>query len=127
MYADEDLFNTVIKITDTANRAGHRTPPQWNTSLEAKLSILPHLPKMKLRVVGSLFKHGDATDDELEDRLAMSHQSLSACRRGCVKDGLVIPTGCKRPTRTGRKANIWCLTTHGKNVWLHLDEADAHR
>ena len=103
-----DLFDTIVEIVNTAN-----TPIQWDTSAEAKRSIKPHLPKMKAKVLKSLFQDGDGTDDELEQRLGMSHQSLSACRRGCVKDGLVDPTGRTRPTRSGRSANIWTINEKG--------------
>ena len=85
-------------------------PVMIDTSAEAKKSIQPHLSKMKQRVVTSLRVDGDATDDELEQRLGMTHQSLSACRRGCVKDELVAPTGKTRPTRSGRRANVWTVT-----------------
>jgi hypothetical protein len=88
----------------------YEQPVKVDTSAEARKSIQPHLSKMKQRVLLSLHLDGDATDDELEQRLNMSHQSLSACRRGCVKDELVAPTGKTRPTRSGRKANVWTVT-----------------
>jgi len=55
----------------------------------------------------------DLTDDELEQTLDMRHQTVSACRRGLVKAGLVNATGDTRPTRSGRQANVWCLTMDG--------------
>ncbi len=54
-----------------------------------------------------------ATDDELEQRLEMRHQSVSSCRRGCVKKGWVVPTGKMKRTRSGRFANVWELTVAG--------------
>lgn len=53
------------------------------------------------------------TDDELEQVLDMRHQSVSSCRRGCVKKEWVTPTGEMRPTRSGRMANVWELTVAG--------------
>ena len=97
----DDLFTTAEK------------PTQWDTSALARRSIAPHLGKMKLKVLHSLHNVGNATDDELEQRLEMSHQSLSACRRGCVKEELVHPTGDTRPTRSGRSANVWTITELG--------------
>ena len=115
-----DLFNTIEKIVDDRNLnkfqkslALDDKPTQWDTSAEAKMSIAPHMSKMKARVLLPLQADGDATDDELEQRLGMSHQSLSACRRGCVKDDLVHPTGKTRPTRSGRSANVWTITEAG--------------
>jgi len=55
-----------------------------------------------------------ATDDELEQRLEMRHQSVSSCRRGCVINEWVEPSGDMRQTRSGRLANVWQLTVAGK-------------
>ena len=76
------------------------------TSVEAHRSVQEHLPKMKDRVL-SVISTRESTDDELEIITGMSHQSLSACRRGLVKDGLVEASGKKRPTRSGRDAQVW--------------------
>lgn len=54
------------------------------------------------------------TDDALEIKLEMRHQTVSACRRGLVKKDLVVPTGDTRPTRSGRKANVWECTELGR-------------
>jgi len=53
------------------------------------------------------------TDDEMEVSMKMRHQTVSACRRGLVKKELVVPSGDTRPTRSGRKANVWELTQAG--------------
>jgi len=103
-----DLFDTIVKIVDTTNK-----PIQWDTSSEARRSVAPHIGKMMARILSSLQEHGNATDDELEQRLDMTHQSLSACRRGCVKKKFVQPTGKTKPTRSGRSANIWTITERG--------------
>ena len=76
------------------------------TSVEAHRSVKEHLPKMKSNVLAVLSTR-ESTDDELEMITGMTHQSLSACRRGLVKEGLVEATGKKRPTRSGRAAQIW--------------------
>ncbi len=80
--------------------------PSRKTSNEAHNSVKPHLTEMKWKVL-SLIKTRESTDDELEMLTGMSHQSLSACRRGLVKDGLVEATGDRRPTRSGRAAQVW--------------------
>ena len=110
----KDLFDNLSK------------PYQLDTSAEAKRSIAPHLGKMKSRVLRSLHVDGNATDDELEQRLEMSHQSLSACRRGCVKDELVQATGKSRPTRSGCSANIWTITELGI-VKLYCGDKNENR
>jgi predicted transcriptional regulator len=76
------------------------------TSNDAHDSVKEHLPKMKDQVL-SVISTRESTDDELEIITGMSHQSLSACRRGLVKDGLVEASGKKRPTRSGRAAQVW--------------------
>ena len=80
--------------------------PSKKTSVEAHQSVKEHLPKMKDRVL-NVISTRESTDDELEMITGMSHQSLSACRRGLVKDGLVEATGKKRKTRSGRAAQVW--------------------
>ena len=96
-------------------------PKKVNTSKMAYNSVKPHISKMKRRVLTSLHKFGNACDDILEQRLGMSHQSLSACRRGCVKDGFVEATGDTGHTRSGRKANIWRITPEGI-IALRIDD-----
>ena len=49
------------------------------------------------------------TDDELEVRLALLHQTASARRRALVQKGLIVDSGETRPTRSGRKATVWVL------------------
>ena len=76
------------------------------TSVDAHDSVKEHLPKMRDRIL-NVISTRESTDDELEMITGMSHQSLSACRRGLVKDGLVEATGKKRKTRSGRAAQVW--------------------
>jgi len=67
--------------------------------------------------------HCRATDDELEVKLEMRHQTVSACRRGLVKKDLVVPTGDTKPTRSGRKANVWECTQQGRDrIGKYLDK-----
>jgi hypothetical protein len=65
------------------------------------------------KILLELYERG-MTDDELEVTLKMRHQTVSACRRGLVIKDLVVPTGDTRPTRSGRKANVWEVTEIGK-------------
>jgi hypothetical protein len=83
-----------------------------DTSKEAYKSILPHLSGMKARVLQAI-RNSPSTDDNLEMLLDMRHQSLSACRRHLVKDGLVEESGDYLPTRSGRKARVWRITEKG--------------
>jgi hypothetical protein len=47
------------------------------------------------------------TDDELEQTLARSHQSVSATRNGLMNDGLIVDSGQRRKTRYGNEAIVW--------------------
>ena len=78
------------------------------TSNAAYESIKPHKSSMKYRILKFL-EERESTDDEMEMALGMSHQTLSSCRRALVKDGLVEATGDKRPTRSGRLAQVWTI------------------
>tara|TARA_Y100000310_G_C19997724_1_gene497013 strand:- start:32 stop:421 length:390 start_codon:yes stop_codon:yes gene_type:complete len=67
--------------------------------------------------------HCKQTDDSLEVKLEMRHQTVSACRRGLVKKELVEATGDTKPTRSGRKANVWECTRQGiDRVGMLLDK-----
>ena len=48
-----------------------------------------------------------ATDEELERRLNMKHQTVSARRRELVLMGRVKDSGVRRRTTSGRKAVVW--------------------
>lgn len=86
--------------------------PLWNasrqTSHEAYESVKPTLTSIRLRIADALAV-ADRTDDEMEVLTGLRHQTLSATRRGMVKDGLVEPTGDRRKTRSGRSAQVWRL------------------
>lgn len=80
------------------------------TSREAAESIKPdigRLEKLVLNAIRARGKHG-ATDDEIEQATQLSHQTTSARRRGLVIKRLVIADGeHRRPTRSGRNAQVW--------------------
>ena len=82
--------------------------PSRQVSRAAFESIKPELSRIRLQIA-SLLREGELTDDELEERLGMRHQTVSATRRGMVKDGYVEATGDRRPTRSGRSAQVWRL------------------
>ena len=71
--------------------------------------------RVKQRVLEALYESPD-TDDGLERCLGLSHQSVSAARRGCVKSGLVVWTGRTAPTRYGNQANVWRLTADARET-----------
>lgn len=48
-----------------------------------------------------------ATCDDLELRLGLSHQTVSAAIATMMKQGMIIDSGEKRKTRTGRTARVY--------------------
>jgi len=80
------------------------------TSLWARMSV--DAMSIQQKILCEL-KITPATDDELEQRLEMRHQTVSSCRCGCVKKEWVQPSGETRPTRSGCLANVWELTATG--------------
>lgn len=49
------------------------------------------------------------TDDEMEVATGLRHQTLSATRRGLSKEGLIVDSGKRRKTRSGRNAIVWVI------------------
>lgn len=47
------------------------------------------------------------TDDELEQQLGRSHQSVSATRNTLMRKGLIDASGITRKTRSGNEAIVW--------------------
>lgn len=62
------------------------------------------------------------TDDELEARLHRPHTTVSSARNWLGEAGWIEDTTFTRPTRAGRPAVIWNLTTA---AWRHLAEQVA--
>lgn len=57
-----------------------------------------------------------ATDAEIERGLGMRHQTASARRNELVKLGLVVDSGQRRPTPSGRPAIVWRRVSPGQKV-----------
>jgi len=107
MFTEQNDFRKKYYDNNLDNQKGVMQP----TSIEALKSI----DRMSImeKVLCEL-KILQSTDDEMELRMGLRHQTLSSCRRQCVKKEWVVATGKKRPTRSGRNANVWELTDEGK-------------
>lgn len=79
------------------------------TSLAAAQRIAPYIPALEARVLEALRAAGEhgATDKELEAATGLAHETCSARRRWCVLRGLVVDSGLRRPTPSGRAAVVW--------------------
>lgn len=80
-----------------------------DTSRKAAESIAPSaaiMREMVFKIIKRAGEHG-MTCDELEVILRMKHQTCSARCRELVLAGRVRDTGRRRPTRSGRPANVY--------------------
>lgn len=78
------------------------------TSHQAARRIEPHANTMRSLVKRFITGESDgATDDEIEVRLGLRHQSASARRRELVLLGEIRDSGKRRQTRSGRAAVVW--------------------
>lgn len=88
----------------TAQAAAAKALPRSGTKKAAIFAIIANRP------------HG-ATDDELEQIMAKTHQSVSAARNALMNDGLICPLldadgqQVTRRTRSGNDAIAWGPTT----------------
>lgn len=92
------------------------TPPQTapyvrssDTSREAAESIEPHLAHLERVVLDAVAGTGPAgaTCDEIERATGLSHQTASARVRGLFQKRKIETTGDRRPTRSGRNAQVY--------------------
>lgn len=89
-------------------------PPYSNltTSKEAAESIVDSYPKTQSRVLRTISNHPvGRTCDEVEELTGLSHQSVSSAIRSLTKAGVLFDSRHRKPTRTGRNAIIWKVTT----------------
>jgi hypothetical protein len=85
-----------------------------DTMQDAADDITPVTGKLRKRVYAEIVKRGEygATCDELEVALGLTHQTCSARVNELMRARAIIGTG-KRPTRSGRKARVWCAARGG--------------
>ena len=88
------------------------TPPpavDVDTSIAAAESMKPHVGTMRERVLERVRRSGTSglTCDEAEVSLGLSHQTCSARFRELSKARVIVDSGVRRPTRSGRKAVVY--------------------
>jgi hypothetical protein len=69
--------------------------------------VEPRLGSAMERVLRLLRNEQPLTDDDMEQILRLTHQSVSAARRTLVLRGLVVDSGKRGKTRSGNKAILW--------------------
>jgi predicted ArsR family transcriptional regulator len=78
-----------------------------DTSRDAAESMRPHVSGLEADVLSCVKFFGDATCDELEERMGLAHQTASARLKGLADKGLIKDSGARRPTRSGRAARVY--------------------
>ena len=101
---------------DVAPPASRNAPP--GTSDVAAARIASHTAELRdriLRFVTSRGVHG-ATDDEGETTLGIMAQTYTPRRGELVRQGLLVDSRERRPTRSGRPATVWVTPEHASQA-----------
>lgn len=82
------------------------------TAKQAAAKALPRSNTLRRTVFDLIAESGarGVTDDEVEQVLGRSHQSISACRNSLLKDGHIQDSGKIRLTRWKNEAIAWVVT-----------------
>lgn len=95
---------------DQMNLFGGRPPfvRGSDTSEAAADSVAGETGSKRREILGLIREAPNGmTDDEAEERTGWRHQTVSARRRELVLLGLVVDSGRRRKTRSGRAATVW--------------------
>lgn len=89
--------------------------PSSATSKAAAKAVAPALNRLETEVYSAILASGSVgmTDDDIEVRTGLTHQSASARRRTLVLRGSVEDSGRTRTTRHGRPASVWVAVKKG--------------
>jgi hypothetical protein len=84
---------------------------QATTSQLAADSIVPVSGELRQRVLAAISSAGahGRTDDEGEVATGLAHQTYSARRRELAVAEAIRKNGERRPTRSGRTADVWVV------------------
>lgn len=79
------------------------------TSRAAALSMKPRAGNLRALVLAFIRSRGEggATDEEIQEALAMPASTQRPRRIELVSGALVVDSGLTRPTRSGRQATVW--------------------
>jgi predicted ArsR family transcriptional regulator len=83
-----------------------------DTSEAAGESLAGAVTALRQKVLAKIEEEGEATCDEVEVFLGMPHQTASARIRELSLMGLIVDTGDRRKTRSGRLARVYASARH---------------
>jgi hypothetical protein len=92
--------------------------PHSPTSIAAAVAITPDTPTLRRQVLDYIVSQGQrgATDEQIQEALAMNPSTQRPRRIELVRDGLVRDSGTTRLTGSGRKAVVWTVTNQNALV-----------
>ena len=99
-----------ISATDTGSkfRKAKAFPHVRDTSIDAFQSQDEETrARRRNRICRFIVERGGATCWEVEQAFGALHQTISAAISNLSADGILIDTGERRPTGSGRKAIVW--------------------
>lgn len=86
-------------------RRSRRQRTRWDTQDAAWADAQPRQGTICAEVL-DIIKASPRTCDEVEEFTGKPHQTISAAINALMRDGLIRAID-KRPTRSGRQANVW--------------------
>ena len=102
-----------MSLSDAINEPAPFRHDGPDTMIQAAKKADKNIPSLRLKILEVIAEGtnvnslGGFTDDEIEQILEKSHQSISSARRGLSKNGVVVDSGKRRPTRSGCDAIVW--------------------
>jgi hypothetical protein len=97
------LFDDELNVRDEAKvRVDHP-----DTSWAAARQIVPTAKSLRAQVFALLRTRGGMTDEEMQTVLRMNPSTQRPRRVELVEKHLIVDSGARRATRSGRKAIVW--------------------
>jgi hypothetical protein len=79
------------------------------TSAAAAIKAYPKTGTKRAQVFNAIRLFNGLTDEEIENTLTMSGNTVRPTRVSLVRDGLVMDSGQTRPTKSGNEAIVWMV------------------
>lgn len=82
-----------------------------NTQQQAQQSIVLTSKQLRARIFEFIMKRGaeGATNEEVSELLGIRIQTVCARRNELFKKHLIVDSGVRRDTRSGRSASVWIV------------------
>jgi predicted HTH transcriptional regulator len=79
------------------------------TSINAAIKAYPKTGSKRQKIYDAIKLFGGLTDEEIENTLHISGNTVRPSRVSLVRDGLVVESGKTRPTQAGNDAIVWVV------------------